>query len=263
MPDDGAASASGPRMAPFAGFTGRGVRIGVIDSGAHPGHPHIGRVCRGVAISPRGDVDGSEAAWLDRLGHGTAVTAAIQEHAPDADCYPVKVFDEALRTTGMALLAAIDWCVDHGMHIVNLSLGSANPKHEIAFAEAAARAEAAGVLLVAARSAEGVPCYPGSLPTVLGVELDWDCPRDGYHRRQRGNAWVLHASGLPRPIPGVEPRRNLHGVSFAVANMTGIAARAWEAVGARPGRAHARLVRQALETGGVRPVEALAPGALR
>ena len=32
----------------------------------------------------------------------------------------------------------------------------------------------------------------------------------------------MHASGYPRPIPGVPPERNLKGISFAVANVTGL-----------------------------------------
>ena len=36
------------------------------------------------------------------------------------------------------------------------------------------------------------------------------------------------ASGFPRSLPGVPPKRNLHGISFAVANMTGFVARACE-----------------------------------
>jgi hypothetical protein len=36
------------------------------------------------------------------------------------------------------------------------------------------------------------------------------------HRR------IVRASGYPRPIPGVPPERNLKGISFAVANATGL-----------------------------------------
>jgi hypothetical protein len=35
----------------------------------------------------------------------------------------------------------------------------------------------------------------------------------------------LAASGYPRPIPGVPPERNISGLSFAVANVTGFLAR--------------------------------------
>ena len=58
---------------------------------------------------------------------------------------------------------------------------------------------------------------------------------------------MFQASGLPREIPGVPPALNLKGVSFAVANMTGFAARALET---RPGASFEDLVgllRAALE----------------
>jgi subtilisin family serine protease len=256
MPDDPGPVWSEPTAPAFAGFIGRGVKVAVIDSGVHPGHPHIGPMAGGVAITARGEVQTGEAAFLDRLGHGTAVTAAIQEKAPGASCYAVKVFDDALRTTATALVAAMDWCADNGMDIANLSLGSTHPRHEAAFAQAARRAEAAGVLLIAARSADGAPCYPGCLPAVLGVELDWDCPRDSCRRGRLDGKEVLYASGFPRPIPGVEPSRNLYGVSFAAANMTGLAARAWEAVGPGHGGRRPLLVREALERGFQHPASA-------
>ena len=40
---------------------------------------------------------------------------------------------------------------------------------------------------------------------------------------------VYVASGYPRSLPGVPRERNLHGISFAVANMTGFVARVSEA----------------------------------
>jgi hypothetical protein len=56
---------------------------------------------------------------------------------------------------------------------------------------------------------------------VIGVECDFGFPRDLYYFRDG----KFFASGYARPIPGVPPERNLHGVSFAVANMTGFIAR--------------------------------------
>ena len=37
---------------------------------------------------------------------------------------------------------------------------------------------------------------------------------------------VFYASGFPRPLLGIPAARNLSGISFAVANMTGFVARA-------------------------------------
>lgn len=207
----------------YASVTGRGVRVAVIDSGVHAGHPHIGLVESGVSF----DADGARGVdAVDRLGHGTAVAAAIREKAPDATLVPVKVFDRELRATADALVAAIDWAVAARVQIINLSLGTANGAHEARLTAALERATAAGVCLVAAAEQDGTRWLPGSLTRAVGVTLDWSCPREqasvvvaglGDERRV-----TLRASGYPRPIPGVPPERNLKGLSFAVANATGL-----------------------------------------
>jgi subtilisin family serine protease len=189
----------------------------------HASHPHVGRVAGGVAI----DADGRESDdYVDRLGHGTAVTAAIREKAPDADLFAVRVFDRALATRVNTLVLAMDWAARHGMQIVNLSLGTSNGDHEPLLREAVVRAADAGVTIVAARDDEGVRWLPGSLPGVIPVQLDWTCPRDALRSVDIDGVTVFRASGYPRPIPGVPPERNLHGISFAVANVAGFVARA-------------------------------------
>ncbi len=213
------------RMTPdrYASATGAGVRVAVIDSGVHAGHPHVGEVADGVAFDAAGQPGGDS---VDRLGHGTAVAAAIREKAPQATLVPVKVFDRELRATAEALVAAIDWAVEAGVDIINLSLGTANPAHQRRLGEAVVRAARAGIALVAAAEQDGTRWLPGSLPLAIGVTLDWTLPREeaavevtveGVRRCLR-----LRASGYPRPIPGVPPERNLKGISFAVANATGL-----------------------------------------
>jgi len=197
---------------------GRVVRVAVIDSGIHPMHPHVGEVSGGVAITREGEDDD----WSDRLGHGTAVAAAIREKAPDAAIVAVKVFDRTLSVSVHALVRAIDWAVDHECHLINMSLGTTRLEHAARLHAAAERAAAAGVVLVAARDDAGQQFLPGSLPCVVGVTVDWHMPRDVVRGwRGRTGQVVCAASGYPREIPGVPPGRNLTGVSFAVANATG------------------------------------------
>ena len=88
------------------------------------------------------------------------------------------------------------------------------------------RAFHAGTVIVSAHEHEGALWYPGALPGVVGVVADPEQPRDelGLVELPRGTAVV--ASPYPRPIPGVPVERNLHGISFAVANATGLIARA-------------------------------------
>lgn len=202
---------------------GEGVRVAVVDSGVHATHPHVGGVTGGVAIGS----DGSEADdYVDWLGHGTAVTAAIREKAPAAGLFAVKVFGDRLATSCGALVRAVEWAVEHEARLVNLSLGTSNPAHESRLAAAVNQAADRGALVVSARRSDGVRWLPGSVPGAIGVLLDWSCPRHSVRLgTDHQGAPAFLASGFPRPIPGVSPARNLGGISFAVANVTGLLAR--------------------------------------
>ena len=197
------------------------MRVAVIDSGVFPAHSHIlaARVLRGVAIAADGSIEHGDDAAIDRLGHGTAVTAAIQELAPDAEILPIRVFREGLRASARALTEAIAWAAAAGADVINCSLGTPNPAHAALFAEAVARAGAAKIVAPLA-GPDDAPCWPGQCDGVIRVGLDWDLPR-GVNELRDG---LYYASGYPRPIPGVEQRRNLHGISFATAQVSGLLA---------------------------------------
>jgi subtilisin family serine protease len=199
------------------------VRIAVVDSGVHAQHPHVNGVAGGVSITPDGR---EETDYTDRLGHGTAVAAAIREKAPDAEIYAVKVFHDSLATRIESLVHALDWSEKNGMNLINLSLGTDNPQHEAVLRAAVDRLVGQGIKLIAAYEDSGVRWLPGSIAGVVPVVLDWDCPRDEYRTSPLPDGRMLyHASGFPRPIPGVAPERNLKGISFAVANVSGLLAR--------------------------------------
>ena len=209
------------------GLRGRGVSVAVIDSGVNPGHPHVGRVAGGVRIALSGEAGGD---YVDRLGHGTAVFAAIQEKAPGAELFAVRVFPDRLRTSAVALAAAIDWAAERRVHLVNLSLGTLREEHAGMLEAAVERLGAAGGVVVAAAEADGQRWWPGSLPGALGVVMDEDCPRGCVAVGGGGGPApeVVAAAPYPRPIPGVPRERNLSGISFAVANVTGMVARVVE-----------------------------------
>ena len=186
---------------PLAGHAGRGVRVAVIDSGVHAAHPHISSIAKTF------DLVGDDGA--DRLGHGTAVAAAILEKAPAIELVVIRVFDQSLSTTSGVLQEALDLAAQEQCALINLSLGSTN---------SALRLPQSGTVVSAKE------WYPGCLEGAVGVQLDWNCPRD--------ELWiedgVYYASPLPRPIPGIPHERNFSGISFAVANVTGFLARALE-----------------------------------
>lgn len=195
------------------------VRIAVIDSGVFPGHPHIdaARILPGVMIAADGSIERDEAAAIDRIGHGTAVTAAIQELAPDADILPIRVFREALRASALTLTTALGWAAGQGAGVINCSLGTPNAAHADLFARAVAAAGAARIVAPLV-GPDAALCWPGQCAGVIAVGLDWELPR-GVVRVEQG---VHFACGYPRPIPGVAARRNLHGISFATAQVSGL-----------------------------------------
>ncbi len=215
------------RSARIRDLTGRGVTAAVIDSGVNPGHPHVGPVAGGVRIGLAGEVSDD---WVDRLGHGTAVFAAVQEKVPDAAVFAVRVFGDRLRTSVRALVAAIDWAAERRIRVVNLSLGTLRAAHAEALEGAVGRlADAGGAVVAAAADSDDRRWWPGSLPSAIGVVTDPECPRGCVKvRKDAAGAEVVAASPYPRPIPGVPVERNLNGISFAVANVSGMLARVLE-----------------------------------
>ena len=204
--------------------------VAVVDSGVNPDHPHVKSVARGARIEMSGGVSHD---FVDRLGHGTAVFAAVQEKAPDAEIVAVRVFADGLKTSIRALVAAIDWSAEQGVRLVNMSLGTLREEHRDVLAEAVSRLAASGGLVVAAAEADGQQWWPGSLPAAVGVVSDPEVSRQCVEVRGGEDPAhaMISASPYPRPIPGVPRERNLNGTSFAVANATGMLARALEGQG--------------------------------
>jgi hypothetical protein len=92
-------------------------------------------------------------------------------------------------------------------------------------------ANQAGIVIVAAAAEPERRWLPGSLPGVVSVTMDMALPRDVCELTVDPNGSVTaKACGYPRPIPGVAPERNLMGLSFAVANVSGLIARVLERI---------------------------------
>jgi len=201
------------------------MRIAIIDSGVHAAHPHVRGVAGGVGIDDHGELHDD---YVDRLGHGTAVTAVIREKAPTAEIWAIKVFDRKLSATGVALVAALRWARAQQVDVVNLSLGTTNTDHEHALYEEVRAAREEGVLIVAAAPEPDRRWLPGALSGVVRVELDMSMAREVCEFVDNADGVItVRASGYPRPIPGVPRERNLKGLSFAVANATGFLASLW------------------------------------
>lgn len=107
-------------------WRGKGVKVGVIDSGVAKDLPDIKPV-GGYNTLDAADPD----AWyVDEKGHGTHCTGIISGHAdgtginggaPEAEVYSVKVFPGGYTSD---IVEAVEWCIRNKMDVVNMSLGT-------------------------------------------------------------------------------------------------------------------------------------------
>jgi subtilisin len=156
----------------FGDADGRGVTVAVVDSGVDSRHPAFaGRSIRSLVV----EVDGQEAqviddpSAVDLVGHGTACAGIIAGIAPAAEVVSIRILGADNRGKGIALAAAIDWSVENGIAIVNLSLSSRSEAMFGAFHELADRSYFANTLLVCAANNVLGPSYPSLFAAVLSV----------------------------------------------------------------------------------------------
>ena len=155
---------------PFPDRTGRGIKVAVVDSGIAPNHPKIGPVAGGVGLAMRPDGTiryGDDHA--DCAGHGTACAGIIRRKASEAELYSVRIFDESLQADSRLLIAAIEWALEEGMDVINLSLGTTEVENRDKLAQVCQKVTDQGIILVAAEHEEGRESYPAHLPQVIGV----------------------------------------------------------------------------------------------
>jgi len=204
--------------------TGAGIRIALIDSGINPAHSHVGPLAGAVAFSagPKGGVR-QTFDYRDTLGHGTALAGILKFKAPQAELFAVKVFTDRLVTSIEILEAALLWAIERKMHVVNLSLGTANPEHRARMVRIAARAKRAGTLIAASSPPEMADMFPAALDGIFGVAASVDCSWTEYQYIAEGPIH-FRAHPSPRPLPGLDQSRNYRGHSFASAHLSALLA---------------------------------------
>jgi subtilisin len=156
----------------WGGSAGKGVKVGVVDSGIDNDHPAIdGRVRGYVAFreDAGGAIEASEEPHGDDFGHGTACAGIIRRLAPDCDLYSIKVLGAALTGKGTIFAAGIRWAIEHGMDVVNLSLGSTKREFFALFHELVDDAYFRRTILVTAANNMPVISFPSLYAAVTSV----------------------------------------------------------------------------------------------
>ncbi len=201
------------------------IRIAIIDSGIDASHSGVRDVVGGVhiKIGEKGEVVLSDD-YYDCAGHGTACAGIIRKKTPDAALYSVRIFDDSLIADGRALIAAIQWCIDNEMDVVNLSLGTTDVTFKKSLQKVCRKAVDAGVILVAAESNDGLESYPAVFPEVIGVTSSAIHEVDGFYYRKDHRIECV-ARGDDQRVCWLNGKHIMTGGnSFAAPHITGIIA---------------------------------------
>lgn len=212
----------------WGGACGAGVTVAVVDSGVDAAHPSVGAVGRAVALrwdSQTGQVLSAEGPHDDLFGHGTACAGIIRHAAPGAAIWSVRVLGSRLTGKGAVFAAGLRWAINHGAHVVNLSLSTSREDYFGLFHQIADEAAFAGVVLVCAANNVPAPTYPAQFSSVISVAA-----HDGQ------DPFGLDANATPPAdfgAPGIDVRVPwlsgstivATGNSFAAAHVTGLVAR--------------------------------------
>ena len=246
-------------------FTGRGVRVAVLDTGLDLGHPDfVGR-----PVVARSFVPGQEV--QDGHGHGThCIDTACGPRQPgqlprygvagDAEVFAGKVLSNQGSGSDGGILAGINWAIANRCAIVSMSLGAATVPgqgYSRTFELVARRALVAGTLIVAAAGNESnrprsiAPVgHPANCPSIMAVAA-----LDPSLRVATFSNGGLNPQGGQVDLagPGVDVRsswprpalyRTISGTSMATPHVAGIAALLAEANPDARGRALGSLLLQ-------------------
>jgi subtilisin family serine protease len=157
-------------LAPVLGeVQGAGIVIAILDTGINQSHAVFAdRLLPGydmVADDADPEDEGDGLGW----GHGTHVAGIIAQMSPQSKLLPVRVLDANGRGTTFALAYGIEWAVEQGADVINLSLGAdANSR---VLQDVITQAIAQEVIVVAAAGNAGTdePQFPASFPAVISV----------------------------------------------------------------------------------------------
>jgi len=214
----------------FAGASGRGVRVAIVDSGVDKTHPAVvGSFAAGASLTWDRDLEAvttEDGDHPDLFGHGTACAGIVRALAPDCEISSVRVLGSNLTGKGQVFAAGLRWALDSGARVINLSLSTGRPDFFGLFHEVADEAHHAGVVLVCAMNNVPSPTYPSQYASVISVAAS--DPSDD-------EIALLCAARPPADFgaPGLDVEvawlggttMKMTGNSFAAAHVSGLVAR--------------------------------------
>lgn len=211
------------------GATGAGVRVAVIDSGIEADHPQLDACVdvdggRDFSVDGDGNVVITEGPHDDVFGHGTACAGIIHALAPDAMITSVRVLGPGLRGKAAAFHAGLQWAVDEGFDIINLSLGAGKRDWALPFHEVCDRAYFENSFIVTAANNIQRTSFPSLYASVTSVACNTTADPLRFHFNPEPPTEFL-ARGIDVEVPWLNGETTVTtGNSFAAPHIAGFAA---------------------------------------
>ncbi len=154
--------------------SGKGVKVAIVDDGIHVSPTTIRHIAGGISIT----IDDNEKVICDDdyfnddpSSHGTICAAIIQRRAPDAELYSIKIMDDTLFASPIALIAAIEWAIKNEMDLINLSMGTTGTEYIVPMRNACKAACENGIVIVSSTHSKGLVSYPSAFSSeVISVD---------------------------------------------------------------------------------------------
>ena len=209
----------------WGGATGAGVRVAIVDSGVERDHPLIGPVQRSVAIGDPEKDEVLEDEQGDLCGHGTACAGIVRSLAPDCEIVSVRVLGAGYTGSGPVLMAGLEWAVEQGFDVINMSLSTTKRKFSEFLHELADEAYFGGTMIVASAHNMPVESFPWRFSSVLSVgSHDQSGPLTFFYNPTPPVEFFAPGLDLDVPWLGGGTLR-CSGNSFATPHISGICAR--------------------------------------
>jgi subtilisin family serine protease len=210
----------------WAGATGAGLRVCIVDSGIERDHPLVGEVKEAVAVSVGEDGEAVVVADTegDLCGHGTACAGIVRSFAPDCELTSARVLGAGFTGSGDVLLAGLRWAIEQGFDLVNMSLSTTKRRFATELHELADAAYFRRMTIVASAHNMPVESYPWRFSSVVSVAShDDDDPFVFY--ANPAPPVEFFARGVDVPVAWLAGESiRATGNSFATPHMTGICA---------------------------------------
>jgi subtilisin family serine protease len=210
----------------WAGATGAGIRVCVLDSGIEPDHPRVGPVEHSLAVERAGEeLAIREDRSGDLTGHGTACAGIIRSLAPECELTSVRVLGAGFTGSGPILLEGLRWAIEERYHVVNISLSTTKRQFAASLHDLADAAYFRRTMLVASAHNMPVESFPWRFSSVISVGSHEDDDPLVYYYNPTPPV-EFFARGLEVEVAWVGGGTvRSTGNSFATPHITGICAR--------------------------------------